>query len=101
MSNTILKTSITILALTFSLTFLSIQIAAQTYSPRLLDDFIKGPVSKISIAVDLGAFAYSYTMPFYLYRQSATSSTRGCLLSLGTSDCCGGHVCGVHSSLCE
>ena len=67
MSDTILSTSITILALTFSLTFLSIQIAAQTYSPRLLDDFIKDPVSKISIAVNVGAFAYSYTMTFYLH----------------------------------
>jgi uncharacterized membrane protein len=66
MSNRIMSTSITILALTFSLTFLSIQIAAQSYSPRLLDDFIKDPVSKIAIAVNVGAFAYSYTMLFYL-----------------------------------
>jgi hypothetical protein len=33
--------SISIVTLTFSLTVLSIQIAAQSYSPRLLDDFLK------------------------------------------------------------
>jgi uncharacterized membrane protein len=33
--------SITIVTLTFSLTVLSIQIAAQSYSPRLLEDFLK------------------------------------------------------------
>jgi uncharacterized membrane protein len=32
--------SISIVTLTFSLTVLSIQIAAQSYSPRLLDDFM-------------------------------------------------------------
>lgn len=65
-SNFVATTAITILTLTFSLTFLSIQIAAQTYSPRLLDDFIKEPVSKVAIAVNVGAFCYSYTMSFYL-----------------------------------
>jgi uncharacterized membrane protein len=33
--------SIAIVTLTFSLTVLSIQIAAQSYSPRLLEDFLK------------------------------------------------------------
>ena len=37
--------SISIVTLTFSLTVLSVQIAAQSYSPRLLDEFLKDPVN--------------------------------------------------------
>ena len=59
-------TSITIATLTFSLTVLSIQIAAQTYSPRLLDDFLKDPVSKIAVAVNLGSYAYAFTLTYFL-----------------------------------
>ena len=60
------STSITIVALTFSLTVLSIQIAAQTYSPRLLDDFIQDPISKFAIGVNLGSFTYCYTLSYLL-----------------------------------
>jgi uncharacterized membrane protein len=52
--------AISIVTLTFSLTVLSVQIAAQSYSPRLLDEFIKDPVSKLVISVNLGAYVYCY-----------------------------------------
>jgi uncharacterized membrane protein len=45
---------------------LSIQIAAQTYSPRLLDDFLKDPVSKIAIAINLGAYSYGFSLTYFL-----------------------------------
>lgn len=59
--------SISIVTLTFSLTVLSVQIASQTYTPRLLDDFIKDPVSKVVISVNVGSFAYCYTMTYFIY----------------------------------
>ena len=59
--------SLSIVTLTFSLTVLSVQIAAQSYSPRLLDDFIKDPIPKIVIAINIGAYAYCYVMSFYLH----------------------------------
>jgi uncharacterized membrane protein len=60
------STSIGIVTLTFSLTVLSIQIAAQTYSPRLLDDFLKDPISKIAIAINLGAYSYGFSLTYFL-----------------------------------
>jgi uncharacterized membrane protein len=62
--------SISIVTLTFSLTVLSIQIASQTYTPRLLDDFLKDPVSKVVISVNVGAFAYCFTMTYFIYDQN-------------------------------
>ena len=62
----LLSTSIAIVTLTFSLTVLSIQIAAQAYSPRLLDEFLKDPVSKITVAVNLGSFAYGFVLTYFL-----------------------------------
>jgi len=58
--------SISIVTLTFSLTVLSVQVAAQTYSPRLLDEFVKDPMSKIVISVNLGAYAYCFTMTNFI-----------------------------------
>lgn len=63
--------SISIVTLTFSLTVLSVQIAAQTYSPRLLDEFIKDPVSKIVISVNLGSYVFCYTMLYFIDEESA------------------------------
>jgi uncharacterized membrane protein len=60
------STSIGMSTLTFSLTVLSIQIAAQAYSPRLLDEFLRDSVSKIALAVNLGAFSYGYTLTYFL-----------------------------------
>ena len=60
------STSISIATLTFSLTVLSIQIAAQTYSPRLLDDFLKDPVSKIAVAVNLGSYSFAFTLTYFV-----------------------------------
>ena len=58
--------SITIVTLTFSLTVLSVQIAAGSYSPRLLEDFLKDPISKVMISINVGAYAYCYTLTFFL-----------------------------------
>lgn len=58
--------SISIVTLTFSLTVLSVQIAAQSYSPRLLDEFLKDPVSKVVISTNLGAYVYCYTINYFL-----------------------------------
>jgi len=58
--------SISIVTLTFSLTVLSVQVAAQSYSPRLLDDFVRDPVSKIVISTNLGAYVYCYTLNGFL-----------------------------------
>ena len=66
MSSMLASTSITIVTLTFSLTVLSIQIAAQTYSPRLLDDFLQDPISHIAVSVNLGAFAYAFFLQYWL-----------------------------------
>lgn len=62
----ITSASISIVTLTFSLTVLSVQLASQTYSPRLLDDFLKDPASKVVIAVNLGAYVYCYTLLYYI-----------------------------------
>jgi len=62
MSGFVSTAAISIVTLTFSLTVLSIQIAAQSYSPRLLDAFLKDPVSKIVISVNLGAYSFCYTL---------------------------------------
>mmetsp|Transcript_8982 Transcript_8982/g.24899 ORF Transcript_8982/g.24899 Transcript_8982/m.24899 type:complete len:567 (+) Transcript_8982:107-1807(+) len=61
--------SIAIVTLTFSLTVLSIQIAAQAYSPRLLDEFLRDPVSKLAVGVNLGAYSYGFTLTYFLKNQ--------------------------------
>lgn len=66
MSSMLASTSMTIVTLTFSLTVLSIQIAAQTYSPRLLDDFLQDPISHTAVSVNLGAFAYAFFLQYWL-----------------------------------
>ena len=66
MMGLVANASISIVTLTFSLTVLSVQIAAQSYSPRLLDEFLKDPVSKVVIATNLGAYAYCYTINYFL-----------------------------------
>ena len=58
--------SISIVTLTFSLTVLSVQIASQNYSPRLLDDFLKQQESKRVISVNLGAYSYCFTLSYFL-----------------------------------
>lgn len=66
MLSLVANASISIVTLTFSLTVLSVQVASQTYSPRLLDDFVKDPMSKVVISVNLGAYAYCFTMTYAL-----------------------------------
>lgn len=62
--------SISIVTLTFSLTVLSVQIAAQSYSPRLLDEFLKDPVSKVVISTNLGSYTYCFTINYFLYDEA-------------------------------
>lgn len=62
--------SIAIFTLTFSLTVLSIQIASQTYSPRLLDEFVKDPLSKLMIAVNIGSISFCFTLNYWLSEES-------------------------------
>lgn len=62
--------SISIVTLTFSLTVLSVQIAAQSYSPRLLEDFLKDPVSKMVISTNLGSYSYCFTINYFLYEET-------------------------------
>lgn len=66
MNNMVSAAAITIVTLTFSLTVLSLQIASQMYSPRLLDDFLKDPVAVVVISVNLGAYAFCYTLQYFL-----------------------------------
>jgi len=70
MAGMVSSASLTIVTLTFSLTVLSIQIASQTYSPRLLDDFLKNPMSNCAVALNLGAYAYAYTLTYFLHDES-------------------------------
>lgn len=65
--------SISIVTLTFSLTVLSVQVAAQSYSPRLLDDFVRDPVSKIVISTNLGSYAYCFVLNGFLNDHTASS----------------------------
>ena len=67
LSNMLSSASIGIVTLTFSLTVLSIQIASQTYSPRLLDDFLRDPISQVAVSVNLGAYAYSFCLQYWLF----------------------------------
>ena len=66
MSSLVSTAAITIVTLTFSLTVLSVQIAAGNYSPRLLEDFLKDPQGKIVISINLGAYAYCFTLFYFM-----------------------------------
>eukprot|EP00045_Choanoeca_perplexa_P001353 m.19070 g.19070 ORF g.19070 m.19070 type:complete len:610 (-) comp10892_c0_seq1:19-1848(-) len=59
-------TAISVVTLTFSLTVLSLQIAASNYSPRILDEFIKDRVTKWTLSVFLGTFAYCFVVQWSL-----------------------------------
>jgi uncharacterized membrane protein len=54
--------AISVVTLTFSLTVLSLQMAASTYSPRILDEFLKDPVQKLTLSTYLGTFAYCFVV---------------------------------------
>jgi hypothetical protein len=57
--------SISIVTLTFSLTVLSIQIAAQSYSPRLLDDFLKVRTKEVESLFGLILHLGNHSTPIY------------------------------------
>ena len=67
LSGMLSNASLSIVTLTFSLTVLSLQIASQTYSPRLLDDVLKAPTSQMALSVNLGAYAYSFCFQYWLF----------------------------------
>ena len=52
--------AISVVTLTFSLTVLSLQLAAANYTPRLIDEFLKDPVQKLTLSVFLGTYAYCF-----------------------------------------
>mmetsp|Transcript_1680 Transcript_1680/g.3298 ORF Transcript_1680/g.3298 Transcript_1680/m.3298 type:complete len:770 (-) Transcript_1680:1325-3634(-) len=62
--------AISIATLTFSLTVLSIQLAAVNYTPRILDEFLKDPMAKRSLAVNLGAYVYCYIVSMNIQDES-------------------------------
>jgi len=74
MSGFVSTAAISIVTLTFSLTVLSIQIAAQSYSPRLLDAFLKDPVTKLVISVNVGAYTFCYTLQCFANKSEDDSS---------------------------
>lgn len=53
---------ITVTTLTFSLTVLALQLASQQFSPRLLREFTRDPVTRIVLAVLVGAFVLAVTV---------------------------------------
>lgn len=66
MMSLVSNASISIVTLTFSLTVLSVQVASQTYTPRLIDDFVKDPLSKMVISVNLGAYVFCFTLNYFI-----------------------------------
>ena len=51
--------SITVTALTFTLTIVALQLASQQFSPRLMREFVHDPVTKRTLAVLVATFVYS------------------------------------------
>eukprot|EP01134_Creolimax_fragrantissima_P007279 CFRG7279T1 len=67
--------SISIATLTFSLTVLSIQLAAVNYTPRILDEFLKDPVAKRCFAVNLGTFVYCFLVLWNTRQSTITTQS--------------------------
>jgi uncharacterized membrane protein len=78
MSNLVSGAAISIVTLTFSLTILSVQIAAQSYSPRLLEDFIRDRAAKAVISVNLGSYSYCYCLGFFLFEGNVSRGVPQC-----------------------
>lgn len=53
---------ITVTSLTFSLTVVALQLASQQFSPRLLREFSRDPVTRASLCVLVGTFVLSVTV---------------------------------------
>ena len=64
--------SISVVTLTFTLTVLSLQLAASNYSPRILDEFVKDPIQKLTLSTYLGTFSYCFIVMSNV--QSATET---------------------------
>lgn len=60
--STIAGSLITVTALTFSLTVITLQLAASQFSPRLLRTFTGDPMVQASLAMLLGTFTYTVTV---------------------------------------
>ncbi len=59
---TVSGTSITIVSLVFSLTVVALQVAAQQYSPRLPQQFLRDRGTQVVIALFVGVFTYSVSL---------------------------------------
>jgi len=59
LSQVVAASAITVSALMFSLTVVALQLASQQFSPRLLREFTRDPVTRAVLAVLLGTFAFS------------------------------------------
>ena len=64
--------SISAVTLTFSLTVLSLQLAATNYSPRILDEFVKDPIQKLTLSTYLGTFAYCFIVMANVQSETST-----------------------------
>ncbi len=59
---TIAASVITVTSLTFTLTVVSLQLASQQFSPRLLREFTRDPVTKVVLSVLVGTFVFTLTV---------------------------------------
>lgn len=59
---TVSGTSITIVSVVFSLTVVALQVAAQQYSPRLPQQFLRDSGTQVVIALFVGVFTYSVSL---------------------------------------
>ncbi len=58
---TIAASVITVTSLTFTLTVVALQLASQQFSPRLLREFTRDPVTKVVLSVLVGTFVFVVT----------------------------------------
>eukprot|EP00050_Salpingoeca_kvevrii_P008493 m.303224 g.303224 ORF g.303224 m.303224 type:complete len:796 (-) comp15755_c0_seq1:228-2615(-) len=63
-------TAISIVTLTFSLTVLSLQLASFNYTPRILDEFLKDPTTKLILGTYLGTYAYCFTVTWNIRNET-------------------------------
>ncbi len=59
---TLAASVITVTSLTFTLTVVALQLASQQFSPRLLREFTRDPVTRVVLSVLVGVFVYTLTV---------------------------------------
>lgn len=72
MISTVSSFSVSVVTLTFSLTVLSLQLAAQSYSPRILNEFVKDSHTKITLGIYLGTYCYCYIVSMNIRAETST-----------------------------